>query len=87
MRPYDSGLLRKENGRNNASTESIGVGASVNTILERWCKWMAHITTGLKAEEKSVCLWAILTMLQAQDLPVSTDMKAQYLLLTVLNVI
>jgi len=46
----------KGNGRNNAGTKSIGVGASVNTTLEKWCKWMVPITTGLKEEEKSVCL-------------------------------
>ena len=56
MRPYDSGLLRKENGRSNASARSIGVGANVNTTLEKWYKWMAHITTGLKAEALNVCL-------------------------------
>ena len=56
MRPYDSGLLRKENGRNNAGTKTIGVGARVNTTLEKWCKWMVPIMTGLKAEEKSVYL-------------------------------
>ena len=55
MRRYDVGSWHQETGRRGEKGEDIVGGENVNTMLERWCRWMDLITIGLRAEAPGVC--------------------------------
>jgi len=48
-------LIEAGLGRRSARGLHIGGGGPGRSVLGRWCRWMAHITSGLKAEGLSLC--------------------------------